>query len=142
MGDFIIMLDIDFQMPRKIEIGFSKIKEIVKIIKEAELQRLLIVVDSNLKNAGVIDCTIKDLKRENLYFSVFDNIKNEPTINEIDKAIHDLNVVSNFDGVVGIGGGSTIDTAKLLAVSGSIKGSIRDYIGVNLIKERSISTIL
>jgi len=136
------MFNINFQMPRKIEIGFSKIKEIVKIIKETKLQRVLIVVDSNLKKAGVIDYTIKDLKKENLFFSVFDNIKNEPTINEIDKAINDLNVVSKFDGIIGIGGGSTIDTAKLLAVSGSIKGSIRDYIGVNLIKERNIPTIM
>ncbi|MCJ7657458.1 MAG: iron-containing alcohol dehydrogenase, partial [Candidatus Atribacteria bacterium] len=136
------MLDFIFQIPRKIEIGFSKSGDIAKIIKEIELQRVLVVVDCNLKKLGVVDQMFNNLKKENISFTVFDNIKNEPTIAEIDQAIHDLKVASNFDGVVGIGGGSTIDVAKLLAVSGSIKGSIRDYLGINLIKESSIPAIM
>jgi len=136
------MKDFIFQMPRKIEIGFSKSRDIAKIIKEIELQRVLVVVDYNLKKMGIVDQMFNNLKKENISFTVFNNIKNEPTITEIDQAINDLNVVSNFDGVVGIGGGSTIDVAKLLAVSGSIKGSIRDYLGINLIKESSIPTIM
>jgi len=136
------MKDFIFQMPGKIEIGFSKGRDIAKIIKEIELQRVLVIVDCNLKKLGIIDQMLNNLKKENISFTIFDNIKNEPTIAEIDRAIHDLNVASNFDGVVGIGGGSTIDVAKLLAVSGSIKGSIRDYLGINLIKESSVPTIM
>ena len=136
------MPDFIFQMPGKIEIGFSKSGDIARIIKEIKLQRVLVVVDSNLKKMGIVDRIFNHLKKEAISFSVFDSINNEPTITEIDQAIHDLKVASNFDGVVGIGGGSTIDVAKLLAVSGSIKGSIRDYIGVNLIKESSIPTIM
>jgi len=131
-----------FQIPRKIEVGFSKSRDIAKIIKEIELQRVLVVVDCNFKKIGIVDQMFNNLKKENISFIVFDNIKNEPTIAEIDRAINDLKVASNFDGVVGIGGGSTIDVAKLLAVSGSIKGSIRDYLGINLIKESSVPTII
>jgi len=136
------MQDFIFQMPRKTEIGFFKSRDIAKIIKEIEIQRVLVVIDYNLKKIGIVDQMFNNLKKENISFTVFDNIKNEPTIAEIDQAIHDLKVASNFDEVVGIGGGSTIDVAKLLAVSGSIKGSIRDYIGINLIKESSLPTIM
>ena len=131
-----------FRMPRKIEIGFSKSRDLSKIIKEMKLNKVLIVVDYNLEKMGIVDYIFSNLKKVNIFFTVFNNIKNEPTIAEIDQAINDLNVVSNFDGVVGIGGGSTIDVAKLLAVSGSIKGSIRDYLGINLIKESSVPTIM
>ena len=136
------MKDFIFQMPCKIEFGFSKSREIVNIIKKKKLTKVLIVIDYNLKKMGIVNYIFNNLKDENLPFTIFDSIKNEPTIAEIDRAINDLKVVSNFDGVVGIGGGSTIDVAKLLAVSGSIKGSIRDYLGINLIKESSVPTIM
>ena len=136
------MKEFIFQMPRKIEVGFSKSRDLSKIIKEMKLNKVLIVIDYNLKKMGVVDYIFNNLKEVNISFTIFDNIKNEPTVTEIDQAINDLNVVSNFDGVVGIGGGSTIDVAKLLAVSGSIEGSIRNYIGTNLIGKSGIPLII
>jgi len=136
MNDFI------FKMPRKIEVGFSKSRDLSKIIKEMKLNKVLIVIDYNLKKMGIADYIFNNLKEENILFTIFDNIKNEPTITEIDQAINDLNIASNYDGIIGIGGGSTIDVAKLLAVSGSIEGSIRNYIGTNLIGKSGIPLII
>ena len=136
------MKDFVFQMPRKIEVGFSKSRNLSKIIKQVKLNKVLILVDYNLKKLGIVDYIFNNLKEENISFTVFDNIKNEPTITEIDQAINDLNIASNYDGIIGIGGGSTIDVAKLLAVSGSIEGSIRNYIGTNLIGKSGIPLII
>jgi len=139
-----MMEDFVFQMSRKIEIGFSKSREIVNIIKKKKLNKVLILIDYNLKKLGIADFIFNNLEEGNISFKVFDNIKNEPTITEIDEAINDLNIISNYDGIIGIGGGSTIDVAKLLAVSGSggIKGSIRNYIGTNLIDKPGIPLII
>ncbi len=136
------MKDFIFQIPRKIEVGFSKSRDIAKIIREMELQRVLIVVDYNLKKMGMVDHIFDNLNVENISFTIFDSIKNEPTIDEIDQAINDINVVSNFDVVVGIGGGSTIDVAKILAVSGNFKGSVNNYIGTNLIDKPGLPMIM
>jgi len=136
------MKDFIFQMPRKIEVGFSKSREITKIIKEMELKRVLIVIDYNLKKMGIANYIFDNLKEANISFTIFDNIKNEPTITETDQAINDLNVASSYEGIIGIGGGSTIDVAKLLAVSGSVKGSIKNYIGTNLIDKPGIPMIM
>ena len=136
------MKDFVFQMPRKIEVGFSKSRDLSKMIKQMKINKVLIVVDYNLKKKGIVDYIFNNLKEENISFTVFDNIKNEPTITEIDQAINDLNISSNYDGIIGIGGGSTIDVTKLLAVSGSIKGSIRNYIGTNLIDKPGIPLII
>jgi len=136
------MKDFIFQMPHKIEVGISKSREISKIIKEMELKRVLIVVDYNLKKMGIADHIFNNLKKANISFTVFNNIKNEPTITEVDQAIDDLNIASNYDGIIGIGGGSSIDVAKLLAVSGSVKDSIKNYIGTNLIDKPGIPMIM
>ncbi len=136
------MKDFVFQMPRKIEVGFSKSRNLSKIIKQMKLNKVLILVDYNLKKLGIVDYIFNNLKEENISFTVFDNIKNEPTITEIDQAINDLNIASNYDGIIAIGGGSTIDMAKLLAISGSIEGSVRNYIGTNLIDKPGIPLII
>jgi len=136
------MKDFIFQMSRKIEIGFSKSRDLSKTIKQMKLNKVLILIDYNLKKMGIVDYIFNNLKEENISFTVFDNIKNEPTISEIDQAINELNIISNYDGIIGIGGGSTIDVAKLLAVSGSIKDSVRNYIGTNLIDKPGIPLII
>ena len=131
-----------FQIPRKIEVGFSKSKELVNIINKMELKKILIVVDYNLRKMGIVDHIFNNLKRENIPFTIFDNIKNEPTIAEVDQIINDLRVAYNYDVIIGIGGGSTIDVAKLLSISGSVTGSIKNYIGANKINKPGIMMIM
>jgi len=136
------MKDFIFKMPRKIEVGFSKSRDLSKIIKEMKLNKILIVVDYNLKKIGTVDYLFNLLNEENIPFSIFDKIKNEPTISEIDQGSNELKIADNYDGIIAIGGGSTIDAAKLLAVSGSIEGSVRNYIGTNLIDKPGIPLII
>jgi len=136
MNDFI------FRMPPKIEVGFSKSKDLVKILKGFKLNRVLVVVDNNLKKLGLVDHILNSLKEEKVSFDVFDGIINEPTINEVDEAIKEFRIVSNFDAIVGVGGGSTIDVSKLFAVSGNFKGTIENYIGTDLIEKPGIPMII
>jgi len=136
------MKDIIFQMPKKVEIGFSKSNEIASLIEEMGLKRVLIVIDWTIKKIGIADHIFISLKHKNIFYEIFDTIKNEPTIFEIDEAINKFKVPLNFDVIVGIGGGSTIDLAKLLAVSASIEGSIKNYIGTNLIDKPGIPMIM
>lgn len=136
------MKDFIFQIPRRVEIGYSKSKQIAKIIKEMEIERVLIVIDCNLKKTGIADYIFDILDKENISYKIFDSIKQEPTITEIDQAIKDLKVPVNFDGIIGIGGGSTIDVAKLLAISSQINGTIKNYVGTNLINKAGIPMIM
>ncbi|ODS40559.1 MAG: hypothetical protein A7315_02430 [Candidatus Altiarchaeales archaeon WOR_SM1_79] len=136
------MKDFLFQIPHRIEVGFSKSNEIVNIVKEMELKRILLVVDNKIKSIGLIDPIIQNLKDNDITFSIFDEIKSEPTISEVDQAIDYLNIASNFDVVIGIGGGSTIDVAKVIAISSSFSGSIKNYIGTDLIDKRGVSMIM
>ena len=131
-----------FQIPRKIEVGFSKSKELANIINKMELKKILIVVDYNLRKMGIVDHIFNNLKRENIPFTIFDNIKKEPTITEVDQIINDLRAAYNYDVIIGIGGGSTIDVAKLLSISDSVTGSIKNYVGTNKINKSGIMMVM
>jgi alcohol dehydrogenase class IV len=131
-----------FQIPRKIEVGFSKSKELANIINKMELKKILIVVDYNLRKMGIVDHIFNNLKRENIPFTIFDNIKKEPTITEVDQIINDLRAAYNYDVIIGIGGGSTIDVAKLLSISDSVTGSIKNYVGTNKINKSGMTMVM
>ena len=131
-----------FQMPRTIEVGYGKSRQLAAFVNAKGLKRVLLVVDSRLKEFGLLDNIFENLHNEHVAFDLFDNITHEPTLAEVDQAVMDLNVGEKFDGVVGIGGGSTIDVAKLLAVSGSFDGSVKQYVGTNLIQKPGVPMLI
>lgn len=136
------MKDFIFQIPRRVEIGFGKSREIARFVRELGLERILIVVDRTIKELGLLDSIQSNLREEKISFDIFAEIKGEPTIAQIDQAIARLDVAANFQGIVGIGGGSTIDVVKILAVSAGIKGSVREYVGTNIINKPGVPTIM
>ena len=137
-----MLKEFTFQIVNKIEVGAFSGRKIGRIAEDLGFRKVLLVVDYNLRKKGLIEHIFNSLMEEGVNFEIFDGIKSEPTIDEVDQAIKVLGVASNFDGVIGIGGGSTIDVAKLLAVSKSIKGSIKNYIGIDLIKEPGVPAIM
>lgn len=136
------MKDFLFQMPRKIEVGYAKSRQLASFVKEMGREKILLVVDYRLKELGIVEQIFESLRDEQISFHLFDNIKHEPTIAEVDQAVMDLKVGAMFDGVIGIGGGSTIDVAKLLAVSGSFEGSVKNYVGTNLISKPGVPMVI
>ena len=136
------MKDFLFQMPRKIEVGYAKSRQIASFVREMELEKILLVVDSRLKEQGIVEKIFEGLRGGQISFYLFDNIKHEPTVAEVDEAVMNLQVGEMFDGVIGIGGGSTIDVAKLLAVSGSFEGSVKNYVGTNFIRKAGVPMII
>lgn len=136
------MKDFRFQMPRKIEVGYAKSRQIASFAKEMGLRKILLAADYRLKEFGLLEPIFESLRHEHLSFQLFDDIKHEPTIAEVDQAVTDLQVGERFDGVIGVGGGSTIDVAKLLAVSGSFDGSVQQYVGTNLVKKPGVPMLI
>jgi len=81
-----------------------------------ELNRLgcknvLIVTDKNLSEHESIMTVVKSLEKNNIKFILFAECSVEPTDNSFKKAIN-FSIDNDIDGFIGIGGGSSIDTAK------------------------------
>lgn len=136
------MKDFLFQMPRTIEMGYGKSRQIASFVKKMGLKNVLLVVDHQLKKLGLLDNIFNSLNDGAVAFHVFDDITHEPTIADVDQAIKDLKVGTVFDGVIGVGGGSAIDVAKLLAVSGGFEGSVGQYVGTNIVKQPGVPMMI
>lgn len=81
---------------------------------ELEVRRPLIVTDEGLTRAGVVDQVISCLDSYGRTV-VFDGVRENPSELSVESAA-ELYTRSGCDGVVGVGGGSSMDTAKALVV--------------------------
>ncbi len=131
----------EMYLPRKIVIGLNCIE---KLAREVGFvgggSRVLILTDRFVRAAGAPDKAADLLRNEGLECSVYDEIESEPRI-EVVEEVSSFAKAGRFDVVVGIGGGSVMDTAKLAAASVVNPGSLREYIGPNLLKKRGLPVI-
>ncbi|MCM3569687.1 iron-containing alcohol dehydrogenase family protein [Neobacillus mesonae] len=124
----------EFHLPTKIHFGFNKINLLGSL--PFNVKRAFIVTDKGVLNSGLIENVTKILEDSQISYVVFDEVEPDPSVETIHKAAQVFQR-EEADALIAIGGGSPIDTAKSVRVITSNGGSIRDYAGVNLIKEAS-----
>jgi alcohol dehydrogenase len=93
--------------------GANALSELSPWLVSQKVSRLAIVSDHGLALAGVIDRVLV-LIPETITVAVFDQVLPDPGIALVESAIA-FAKDANVDAILGIGGGSSIDTAKLVA---------------------------
>ena len=106
-------------------------KETGKKLKEYGIGKILCVYDKGIKKAGVADRIIANIKAEGIDVVEFDGVLPDPPVETVDEG-GELARKENVDGVLGIGGGSSLDTAKSINALLGNPGSIKDYIGLDI----------
>ncbi|MCA8887406.1 MAG: iron-containing alcohol dehydrogenase [Parvularculaceae bacterium] len=100
---------------------------------KARMRRPVIVTDRGIVNAGLIDAALKSLEAANLDYLLFDGIEPDPPARVVRTSIETARK-HNADGVIGFGGGSSMDTAKIIAVLLNSSQSLEDIYGTSNIK--------
>jgi alcohol dehydrogenase len=97
-------------------------------IKKKDINNVFIITDKGIVSTGLIQRVRKWLDENGIYSEVYDNVDANPTIFNVNEA---FNLFSKSDslGIVAIGGGSSIDTAKAVALLATNGGKIEDYFG-------------
>ena len=87
---------------------------------------VLVVADPMLTTLGIVGRALEILKKAGLEVQVFDGLRGEPKIADIDGAA-ELARAMKAKTVVGLGGGSALDTAKLVAACAASGLSAQSY---------------
>jgi alcohol dehydrogenase class IV len=117
-----------FHIPTKIVRGIGAVEQLGDEAKALGAERVLVVTDENLIEAGLIEKVEESLKAAGIEAVVFDEGIPDPTAKLMEKGAE---IISNgdFGVIIGVGGGSNIDAAKGMSVLASNPGSICDYEG-------------
>ncbi|MFH1294152.1 MAG: iron-containing alcohol dehydrogenase, partial [Pseudomonadota bacterium] len=128
------------RMPRVI-IGYDSILEIGKEAKKLNAGKAIIITDHELVKIGLLEKALEALKKEGIQVDLFEEVDYEPTVGVVDKALN-ITRKNGYDFVIGFGGGSALDAAKVIACLAKSEGSVRDYIGKGKIQKRGLPFIL
>ena len=115
-----------FEIPTVMKHGLGAISYLANEVKALGLKRPLVVTDPGIVQAGLLDRAITILQAANLDYAIFDRVAPNPPIALVDEGANWYRR-QKCDGIVGLGGGSAMDTAKSIGVVASNGGSILDY---------------
>lgn len=130
-----------FHYKTEILVKLGAIGELGNIAQERGAKNYLLVCDPAVMDRGLLDPAIDSLKEKGLQGTVFTEIEPEPYLDGADKAAR-LGSDISADIVIGVGGGSAMDTAKAAAALITNGGRAEDYIGLNLLKKPGLTTIM
>jgi alcohol dehydrogenase class IV len=114
-------------LPRILRVGGGAFNETGQLLQTLGLRVPLIVTDAFFAKQGLAERLIEVLGQSGIRESgIFAGSVPDPTTSSIEAGLRDLRS-STYDSVIGLGGGSSIDTAKAIAMLGVHGGKMREY---------------
>lgn len=130
-----------FRTTERIVMGAGSINTLGQEIKNLGATRPMIITDPGLVSTGIIDRIEKLLTAGGFAFIRFDKVEADPRFEIVDEVVA-LIRSENIDCILGIGGGSSLDIAKVASVMVTNPGKVEEYFGIDLVKEPGLKTIL
>jgi alcohol dehydrogenase len=129
-----------YEIPTAIEFGCGSIRTLADHVKALGGSRALVVGDPGVVKAGVVERVAEPLRRAGIPYEIFSDIESDPDIFSVEKGTATARD-GGCDLIVGVGGGSSLDTAKAIGIMLTNDGHIRDYVGLNKVKNRPAPVI-
>ena len=104
----------NWNYPTPIWFGLNRSAEIKLALKELSISKPLIVTDPQFSENENFKKIIEYLSKDSIQFSIFTDIKGNPTGKNVSDGVLKFNTDAN-DGVIAIGGGSALDAGKAIA---------------------------
>src|SRR2546428_10998519 len=115
-----------YKSPPRLVQRLGAIKELGSEASLLGMRRPLIVPGAGVRAAGLLEVALESLRRSDVEPVVFDKVRATPGVSLVDEGAAEYRS-QGCDGLVAIGGGSSIDTAKGIGVVAAHKGSIVEY---------------
>ncbi len=130
-----------FQGAKKIVFGDEAVNQVADETRALGGNKVLLVLDQGLERAGVARKVIAALETHDISYVTYDQVTSEPEPTLADNGA-DLAREQACDLVVGVGGGSSLDVAKAIAMLAKNDGKAEDYIGLETVPNPGLPTIM
>jgi alcohol dehydrogenase len=101
----------------------------------------MVVMDKQLASTAIKDYVIEPIRNDRMEVVLYDEVTPEPSPKLADDGA-EIARREKVQLVVGVGGGSSMDVAKAVAVLSKNPGKATDYIGLDLVKTKGLPTIM
>ena len=104
---------IQYNFPTVLFYGANSLQELAKAVKLKGLNNLLMITDPGLVSVGLAKQTQEILTKSKLKIDIFDGVNPNPVEENVIEGVLKYNS-SKYDGIIALGGGSTMDVAKTI----------------------------
>lgn len=129
-----------YHIPTSIEFGWGALARLADLAKGLGGTRAMVVGDPGVAEAGLVGRAVAVLAAGGIPAVAFDDVESDPDIRSVEEATRRAKA-ERCDVIVGIGGGSALDTAKAVGLMLANPGSIRDYVGIGKVPVPGIPVV-
>lgn len=117
-------------------------KEVKRVVGKNNVQSLL-VTDQGVEKAGLVEKIRNTLKESGVLVDTFNKVEPEPTFRCL-REVSELVRSKKFDVVIGLGGGSSMDTAKAASILATNLNDVDYYVhfGDDRVKKKPLTKIM
>lgn len=130
-----------FRVPPVMHFGLGAIARVGEEARRLRARRALVVTTSGVARVGIAERVQKHLTAAGVESSAYIAEDREPTIETVDACLATAKA-GDYDVLVGVGGGSAMDTAKAVAMLLGNPGPLQEYFGVEKVPARGNPLIL
>ena len=117
----------EFSSAGKIKFGYGAAEEVGFEARRLGGSKILVVTDEGIVKVGLVEEVKDKLESEGLKTEVFDEVEPDPPIEIFERCLR-FTQRGNYNLIVGLGGGSPMDVAKVVAALSIQGGEILDYV--------------
>ena len=123
----------DYQPRTRVVFGVESVERVGELAAELSARKILLVTDPGIVSAGHAGRVIALLETQGLQVVCFDQVEENPTTQCVGRCV-EVARSAGIDTIVGLGGGSSMDTAKGCNFILTNGGQMKDYWGVGKAK--------
>ena len=113
--------------------GPGSARQLCSHIRHSGIRRLLVVTDKPLRELGIVERALEGMAQSDVDIAYYDGVKPDPDFDQVAEGTRILREHGS-EAVLAIGGGSSIDCAKVVAACATSNEDPRTWIGLGKVK--------
>lgn len=135
-----MIIDYSLKMPKDVRAGEHAIEQLESILADG-IRKVVIFTDKGILGAGLVDLPQSIIEKVGVAYTLISDIPAEPNYHEAQKIV-DAFKKEEADFIIGIGGGSVIDVAKLASILATDEYTVKDLLDDPLLAKKQVSTLM
>ena len=130
----------NLKMPTNVFAGSDAMQNLNTIIKDG-VTKIAIFTGENIRKIGLLDDVISIIEKNNIEYEILSAIPTEPSYTEAQEVIDKFKAL-NSDFIIGVGGGSVMDIAKLASVLSTDDYTVKDLLENPLLAKKQVTSLM
>jgi alcohol dehydrogenase len=136
----IMLNQYNLKMPTNVFAGSDAMQNLNTIIKDG-VTKITIFTDKGILKFGLLDEVISIIEKNHIEYEILSDIPTEPSYTQAQEVVEQFKAL-NSDFIIGVGGGSVMDIAKLASVLSTDDYTVKDLLENPLLAKKQVTSLM